>query len=70
LSYEVIQRMKTVSIRLPEELLEEARLRAMIQGTTLSQKARWLIQQWVEAEEAADDELLCRLLDGQLRGQE
>lgn len=57
--------METISIRLPEELVGKARTRAMIEGTTLSQKARWLILRWVEAEEIAEDEVL-KLLNGRL----
>jgi len=58
--------MKTVTIRLPEELIKLARFKAALEGTTLSQKVRWLILKWVEAEEAAEDEILGKLLDGRL----
>ena len=42
--------MEPISIRLPKELIEQAREKAREEGTTLGQKARWLIRQWVKTE--------------------
>jgi len=48
--------MQTVSIRLPEELIKLARFKAALEGTTLSQKVRWLIEQWLNEGKSNDQE--------------
>ena len=42
--------MEPISIRLPKELIEQARAKAREEGTTLGQKARWFIRRWVKGE--------------------
>ena len=42
--------MKTKTIRLPEELIKRTKEKAKAEGTTFSQKVRWLIEQWIDEE--------------------
>ena len=45
--------LETVSIRLTSEQIERGKRLARDEGTTLSQKIRWLVKQWIEAQDEA-----------------
>ena len=42
---------RTVHFRLTEEQYQQARAKAKKEGLTLSQKVRWFIGRWIEAED-------------------
>ena len=52
-------RLRAISTRLSDEQIKQGKEKAQAEGTTLSQKVRWFVAQWLEQEqqeqEATDD---------------
>ena len=51
-------RLRAISTRLSDEQIKQGKEKAQAEGTTLSQKIRWLVAQWLgqkQEQEATDD---------------
>ena len=51
--------LETVSIRLSKEQIKRAKEQAAREGTTLSQKLRWLVMTWLAKTETVEEQTRC-----------